>query len=275
MKPAPFDYARPATLDEACRLSAAPGAMPLAGGQSLVPLMALRKARPARVVDLGGLAALRGIAVADDGSVRIGALVTHAALQDWDAAGPVANFVRKVAGGIGFRSVRNLGTIGGSLAHADPRADWICALLALGGEVEVAGPHGARRVPVADFVLGPSRTALAPGELIGAVMIPAAAPTLTLAFDKLRPKVGAFAELLTAAAFDPATGRARVSLAAAGARPCLLPALGAALARGEAGERCAIEAGLAADTTLDPIDRRRAAALIARNLRRLGGDHAS
>lgn len=280
MKPAPFEYVRPASLAEACRLAAEPGAAPLAGGQSLVPLMALRKAAPARVVDLGGLADLARIEVSAEGAVRIGALVTHAALQDWGAAGPLAALVRKVAGGIGFRSVRNLGTIGGSLAHADPRADWVAALLALGAAVEVAGPGGARAIALEEFVLGPNRTTLDTGELVVAVVVPATSAGLAVAFAKLRPKVGAFAELLTAAACDPATGLARVSLSAAGTAPRLLTAVSERLRDGgldfaRAADRAEIEADLAAGTCLDAVDRRRAAVMVTRNLRCLGDRHAS
>lgn len=283
MKPAPFDYVRPASLSEACRLRAEPGAAALAGGQSLVPLMALRKAQPSRIVDLGGLGALRQIETAASGETRIGALITHAALEDWEAPGPLPAFLREVARGIAFRSVRNLGTIGGSLAHADPRADWLCALIALSARVEMTGPDGARVLAVEDFIEGPGQTALDADALVTAALIPETSQALICVHAKLRPKVGAFADLLTAAAFDPATGLARVSLGGAAVTPRALPALSEALLRGglawaSAVTRAKIEAALASEAgldALDAVDRRRAAALIERCLHRLGERHAA
>ncbi|TAN10341.1 MAG: carbon monoxide dehydrogenase [Rhizobiaceae bacterium] len=202
MKPSAFRYERPASLDALFDLLSGPGDKAvLAGGQSLIPAMNFRMARPALVVDLAGIPELREI-VREDGAIRIGATVTHAQLEDGAAPGPVQSFLRRVAGGIAFRAIRNRGTIGGSLAHADPAADWLTALSCMQAEVEIANKSGRRRVAMEAFVLGPMTTALGDGEIITAVVLPDPGET-AFGWHKAVRKSGEFAEALAAVRLAP------------------------------------------------------------------------
>lgn len=162
-----FAYAKPASLADAVRAAGDPGAKLLAGGQSLLAVMKLGLAAPRSLVDLAGLAELRGIAVSG-GVVRIGAMSTHAAVAGSTEVAAAIPALAALARGIGDRQVRNRGTIGGSLAHNDPAADYPAAVLALGATV-----HTDRRAIAADdFFKGLFQTALADGELITAVSFP-------------------------------------------------------------------------------------------------------
>src|SRR5689334_8868907 len=147
MYPASFEYHRPTTLDEALGLLARYGedAKALAGGQSLLPAMKLRLAEPTALIDLGGLNDLRAIQ-ATGGGFTLGAMTTHYAIESSEALQAGCPLLSETAAQIGDVQVRNRGTIGGSLVHADPAADWPAALLALEGEVEIVGPNGARTV---------------------------------------------------------------------------------------------------------------------------------
>ena len=171
MIPASFDYERASSLDEALSLLAAGGedARPLAGGHSLLPLMRLRLARPSLLVDIGGIDELRG--VRDDGdSVTIGALTTHHEVAG--AAALTGGLLAKVAEGIGDPQVRHRGTLGGSVAHADPASDLPAALLALDAEITLAGRGGTRSVAAADFFVGPFMSAADDGEIVTGVRVP-------------------------------------------------------------------------------------------------------
>ena len=145
MKAAAFDYARPATAAAACQLLAAAGGMAklVAGGQSLGPMLNLRLAQPASLVDLTALDAFAS--VRDEGAALfIGAGVTHAAIEDGRAADPSNGLMPEVAANIAYRAVRNRGTIGGSLAHADPAADWVSTMRVLDAVYLIEGRHGQR-----------------------------------------------------------------------------------------------------------------------------------
>src|SRR5438105_1310278 len=152
MYPANFDYARPATVDEAIALLARHGdaAKILAGGHSLIPAMKLRLARPDVVVDIGRIAGLSYIREAG-GHLAIGAMTTHAEIEASDLLKQKSPLLPETASHIGDVQVRNKGTIGGSLVHADPAADYPAAVLALDAEVVLTGPRGARTVRAADF----------------------------------------------------------------------------------------------------------------------------
>lgn len=222
MKPAAFGYVRAASVEDAIGHLVAGGgdAIALAGGQSLVPMMNLRLARPEILVDIGGLAELRA-AAPDGDALRIGALVTHAAIEDGGVEDATGGFMKHVAGTIAYRAVRNAGTIGGSLAHADPAADWPAALLALGAEVELTGPRGARRVAIDDFLVGPFETARAADELLTAVIVPRHAAGTRWAYVKVNRKAGEFAEALGIAIREPERGL-RVVVGATPTRPVLI-----------------------------------------------------
>jgi carbon-monoxide dehydrogenase medium subunit len=164
MKAAPFEHARPASLTEAISLLAtrADTTRVLAGGQSLGPMLNLRLAQPRLLVQVDRLPELAGVA-ADADAVTIGACVTHAAIADGRVPDVGGNVLARVADNIAYRAVRNRGTIGGSLCHADPAADWVTVLSALDAIAVLQGPGGARSVPVTEFVQGAFRTALTPG----------------------------------------------------------------------------------------------------------------
>ncbi|MEX0923373.1 MAG: xanthine dehydrogenase family protein subunit M [Rhodovibrionaceae bacterium] len=193
MKPAPFDYAAPDSLEEALTLLADYGedARPLAGGQSLVPMLALRLARPSALIDLNRIAALSGIAV-EGAALRIGAMTRQAALL---ASGEVARhapLLRQALQLVGHPPTRARGTIGGSLSHADPAAELPAALLTLDAEIVIQGPAGERRVPAAEFCFGPFETAVQPGEILTEVRIPLHGPSGS-AFLEISPREGDFA----------------------------------------------------------------------------------
>src|SRR5262245_61563170 len=154
MKPAAFDYVRPSTVAEAlAALASTPGARVLAGGQTLGPMLNLRLAQPPLLVDITRIGELAAVTEEKD-AVTVGATVTHAAIEDGRVPDPAGGFLSRVARGIAYRAVRTRGTIGGSLAHADPSADWLTCLTALRAEVVIAGPTGSRRVPLSGFVRG-------------------------------------------------------------------------------------------------------------------------
>lgn len=219
MKPAPFRIVRPSTLAEAVGLLASgAGAKAMAGGQSLGPMLNLRLATPDLVVDLTGIDALR-TAREEEGQVVYGALVTHSDVEDGRAPDVGENILRRVAAGIAYRAVRNRGTMGGSLAHADPAADWVNALSALGAGVEIEGPAGARRLALSDFITGALATALRPGEILAAVRVPKVPASARFGYVKHCRKVGEFAHAVGAVLVDPAAGTARALMGALDAPP--------------------------------------------------------
>ena len=231
MKPAPFAYTRPASLDEAIRLLAESGgnARPLAGGQSLVPMLNLRLAPTERIVDLAGIAALRQV---EDkgGSILYGALTPHASFEDGTVPDASNGLMRHVAARFAFRAVRNRGTIGGALALADPAADWLPTVIALGARLHVAGPEGARVVPAEEFVLGPYFTALGEGEILTGVEVPKLGAKARWGYSKVTQKIGEYAESMAIAVID---GQAtRIVLGAADGAPIVLAGLAARLRDG-------------------------------------------
>jgi carbon-monoxide dehydrogenase medium subunit len=174
MKPPPFEYAAPATLDEAVGLLAEHAeAEPrvLAGGQSLIPLMNFRLAKPGFLIDLRNVAGLTGIR--REGEVlAIGAMTTMSELERSPEVAMAAPLLAEAIGLIAHTPVRNRGTIGGSLAHADPAAELPAVALASDAELVAAGPGGTRRIPAAEFLRGPFSTALAPDEILTEVRLP-------------------------------------------------------------------------------------------------------
>lgn len=165
-----FEYFAPTTLTEAFGLLADPGAKALAGGMSLVPMMKLRMAAPEKLVDLRGIAELHSIRESG-GVLDIGAMVTHYELESAPLVRSKCPLLAASAAAIGDVQIRNSGTLGGSVAHADPAADYPAALLALEAKVRVAGPNGERVLTFEDFVLDPFTTLLEPGELVTGVLV--------------------------------------------------------------------------------------------------------
>ena len=175
MKPAPFRYAHAASLADAIALLAAvPGETKvLAGGQSLVPMLNMRLVRPAVLVDLNGLRELTGITPTTDGGLRIGALTRHSELAALPVVIERAPLLAEAARHVGHAAIRNQGTLGGSLAHADPAAELPAALLALDARVQITGPRGPREVAADAFFRGLLATALGPDEILTAIEVPA------------------------------------------------------------------------------------------------------
>lgn len=231
MKAAAFDYHRAESVDHALALLREHGgrAKLMSGGQSLGPMLNLRLARPAVVVDISAVPALRQVSE-QDGRVRVGAAVTHAEIEDGRHAALRGHPLQRVAGGIAYRAVRNRGTVGGSLAHADPAADWVLAMTALGADIELAGAGGSRRVAAQDFMQGAYATAVAEDELIAAVHVPCGGADARWGYYKFCRKTGEFAEASCAAWFDPASRTARIAVGALDGAPRLLPGLAAAVA---------------------------------------------
>ncbi|WP_160120619.1 FAD binding domain-containing protein [Rhodovarius lipocyclicus] len=195
MKPVAFDYAPAETLAGALAALAAPGAKPLSGGQSLAPTMNLRLVRPATLVDVKPLPGLRDALETPTG-LRLGAAITHAEIEDGAVPDVTCGFLAHVARGIAYRAVRNRGTIGGSLCHADPAADWPSCMAALNATMIVAGQGGERRIPAREWMRAPFVTALAAGEILLAVEIPRLPPGSRWGYAKINRKVGEFAKAL-------------------------------------------------------------------------------
>jgi carbon-monoxide dehydrogenase medium subunit len=193
MYAAPFEYHAPSTLAEALALIGQHGedAKVIAGSQSLVPLMKLRLATPKHVVDLRKVPGMSGVWVSGD-TLQIGALTTHRQIEANAEVRARAPMMAEAAGLIGDAQVRNLGTIGGSLAHADPAADWPAVTLALDASVQIAGKKGERTLKIEQLIVGPLTTALEPGEILTQVRVPAAARSGS-AYEKVPHPASRFA----------------------------------------------------------------------------------
>ena len=182
---AEFEYRKAGSIAEAVQLLADnPDAKILAGGHSLIPLMRFRLARPETVIDIGGIAGLKGVTVSD-GTIRIGALTTHAEIANSAEVEHANGLLAEAARGIGDPAVRNRGTIGGNLAHADPSSDWGTVLTALGASVHVQGPSGSRTVDASDFIEDAFATALADNEIITTITVPTLAANQRAEYAKM------------------------------------------------------------------------------------------
>jgi carbon-monoxide dehydrogenase medium subunit len=222
MKPAAFELVRAGTLSEATKilLEAQGNARVVAGAQSLGPMLNLRLVQPRILVDITGIAELTE--TADDAdALTLGACITTANIEDGHLPGRALQALPAVAARIAYRAVRNRGTIGGSLCHADPAADWVSALCALGAECVIAGAHAARRLAVEQFVTGAFETALAPGELLQAIRIPRPSPRARWGYHKLCRKAGEFAFAIGAVLDDRERGSFRLVIGATRGRPLL------------------------------------------------------
>jgi carbon-monoxide dehydrogenase medium subunit len=220
VKPVRFDYARPADTASAIALAARDDVVAkyIAGGQSLGPMLNLRLAQPDLLIDLSGIEALTAVEQTADALV-IGACITHADIEDGRVGDLNGGVLRGVARGIAYRAVRNRGTIGGSIAHADPAADWIACLAALGASLQLRGPSGARALPVADVMVRAFETTLMPGELIEAVVVPLISRRARFGFYKLARKTGEFAHAMAAVLLDPERAVCRAAIGATESRP--------------------------------------------------------
>ncbi len=209
MKPAPFRYHAPKTIEEAVALLAevAPqDGRVLAGGQSLVPTMAFRLARPSHLIDINGVAALTRLAV-DGDKLCIGACVRHEAFHRPVVDGPLGRLLSAVVRHIAHYPIRTRGTFCGSIAHADPASEWCTVAAALGAEMVARSVRGTRVIPAQDFFAGIMSTALAEDELLAEVRLPLLPPDTRFGFYEFNRRAGDFAIAMTLAAYRVKDGR--------------------------------------------------------------------
>jgi len=282
VKAAPFAYQRAASLADAVRACgiAEAGVKIMGGSQSLGPMLNMRLVRAAMLVDVSGAQELQRVE-RRDGSLFIGGALTHAAIEDGalDAAlgtdaAPLARMLRYIAGTIAYRAVRNLGTLAGSLAHADPAADWVLAMAALDAQLQCVSASGTRQVAATQFMSGAFTTALAEGELLAGVLVPLYSADMRWGYYKFCRKAGEFAEASCAAVFDPQSSTARIVIGALDGAPASLPGLAAQVARHGAGalsDGAVKEAVSQAAQTKDEVDRRLIAAAVKRAVRQALG----
>jgi carbon-monoxide dehydrogenase medium subunit len=220
MYPAPFEYVAPGSLDEATALLAEHGdaAKVLSGGQSLIPLLKLRFAAPELLVDINRIEGLDTLAE-DGGTLRIGALVRHKTCERSELLRDRYPVLSQAAAQISDPIVRNLGTVCGSVAHADPQGDWGSALMAAGAEVVARSSQGERTLPLTELFQGPFTTALEPTEVVTEVRVPAPGPRSGGAYLKLERRVGDYATAAVGVQLtfdDGKVGRAGIALTGVG-----------------------------------------------------------
>jgi len=226
MKAARFAYLRPRSLSEALTaLAGQDGSSRLvAGSQSLGPMLNLRLVRPERLIDISALPELRGVSE-HEGMLRVGAALTHSEIEDGVPQALRDHPWRRVAGTIAYRSVRNRGTLGGSLAHADPAADWVLAAWACDAQVELGRATGTRRVPMHQFMQAAYTTVVEPDEMVLALRIPLSIAQAGWGYYKVCRKIGDFAEASCAVVVDDNRGVSRVAIGALDGPPVLLDSL--------------------------------------------------
>lgn len=258
MKPVRFDYTCPGDIAGALKIARSKSSSKfIAGGQSLGPLLNLRLVQPELLIDITGIEELKQIEEGSDG-VTIGSCVTHADIEDGRVPDVTGGRLRAVAANIAYRAVRNRGTIGGSLAHADPAADWITTLTALGAEAVVRSGRGERRVPVETLMTGVFETELATDELLSAIRIERLSRTARWGYYKYCRKTGELAQAIAAYLYDPDRSVCRAVIGAAGGPPIVFGKAGALFSNGVAGEgsvdRAAVSQTLAARGMTDRVE---------------------
>lgn len=261
MKPAAFDYVRPKDIAEALSLLAddTRSIKIMAGGQSLGPMLNMRLVQPDVVMDITAIAELRTVA---DGaaSIRVGAGVTHADFEDGRVPDISRGALPFVARGIAYRAVRNRGTIGGSLTHADPSADWVSMMSAMGASVVVRSASGSRSLKVEDYMIGALTADLAAGEMLTAVEIPKLGPRARWGFYKFCRKTGEFAHAIGAFVIDPDNGLCRAVIGATESRPLVVADARHLIGDGvskpllQSFDAVAVEAALVASGMTDTLD---------------------
>ena len=265
MLPARFEYDRPETLEEALELLAQHGedAKVLAGGQSLIPLMKLRFAEPGRLIDVNRIPGLDGIEERD-GSLRIGTLVRHNQLAGSEVIKERYPTIAIAAPMISDPIVRNLGTIGGSLAHADPSGDLGSVMIALGATIVARSTDGEREIPAAELAEGPFQSALGPTDLLTEIRVPAPPSRSGGTYLKMERKVGDFATVAAAIFLtleNGSIGSAGIGLTSVGLTNVRAEAAESSLAGASPGEDAFAEAGrLAAEASEPATDVRGSAA---------------
>jgi aerobic carbon-monoxide dehydrogenase medium subunit len=271
VKPAPFAYHAPTSVAQAAamlgKLAAADGRI-LAGGQSLVPTMAFRLARPAHLIDINGIAALERLAV-EDGRLSIGACVRHAAFHRPAVARPLGALLTVVVRHIAHYPIRLRGTFCGSLAHADPASEWCLVAATLGAEMTAMSTRGTRTILAADFFTGIMTTALGEDELLTAARLPLLAPDTRFGFCEFSRRVGDYALAMALATFRVEGGviiDPRLGVGGAEASPRRIPEAETALA-GRPPEAAVLRAAAeAAADAIDPLEDIQADAAYRRDL---------
>jgi carbon-monoxide dehydrogenase medium subunit len=223
MKAAAFAYERPSDLKTALALTAETDGSSkiIAGGQSLGPMLNFRLVEPDMIIDIAGLSELKQ-AERNGDELVIGACITHGDIEDGRIPDVTRGAMQRVASAIAYRAVRNRGTIAGSLCHADPAADWVSALSALGATVMLRSLAGARNLAIEKFVTGALESALRPGEIVEAVRVPVMAPSARWGYVKACRKPGEFAHAIAAVVIDPEAATARAVIGAVEAAPVVL-----------------------------------------------------
>jgi aerobic carbon-monoxide dehydrogenase medium subunit len=256
MFPAAFDYRAPKTLDEALQLLKERGddAKVMAGGQSLIPLLKLRFAQPALIVDIGRVPGLDGIKK-QDGHVTIGALVRHVDVERSKELAGWLPIMGEAVHWIADPLVRNRGTVVGSVCHADPQGDWGSVMLALGADIVARSASGERVIHAADFFTGPFTTALKPDEVATEIRIPIPAGAAGGAYNKLERKVGDFATVAVAVQVelkDGKVGKAGIGMTSVGATNLKATAAEKALAGKDPTDSAIAEAAKLAASAAEP-----------------------
>ena len=262
VKPAPFAYKKARSTEEAVALLGEHSdARLLAGGQSLIATLNMRLSAPALLIDINGIGGLDGI-THKAGTIEIGALTRHAAAERSDTIAQHAPLIARAMPHIGHAAIRNRGTVGGSIAYADPAAELPACLLALGGEVVATGPNGTRLIAADDFFKGLFETALRPQEIVTAIRVPAARPGSRCGFAELARRHGDYA-MVGLAASARAAGRGfasvRLGFFGVGATSLRAKRAEALLERGD------LDAAVAA-LDLEPLDDVQATAAVKKHL---------
>lgn len=262
MKPAAFEYHRPKSLQEAASLMAGAPAFAkiLAGGQSLGPMLNLRLAQPDALIDVTGLDELKAV-TEEHAHLRIGACVTHADIEDGRVVDVTLGLMPHVARNIAYRAIRNRGTLGGSLAHADPAADWLSALPLIAAQTVIWAPAGRRVIAVEDLMTSSFATVLAGDEIIEEIIIPKLSPRARWGFQKFSRKAGEFAHAIGGVLHDPERHVFRAVIGAIDAAPIVVADAnilfpdGFGLGLGARVDRGAVEALFDERGLTDPYDR--------------------
>ncbi|HEC10972.1 MAG TPA: xanthine dehydrogenase family protein subunit M [Acidimicrobiales bacterium] len=255
MKPAAFTYHRAESVEHAVSLLGELGedAKVIAGGQSLVALMNMRLARPSALVDVSGVRGLHHMVLEPSGELRIGALVTHAAIEDYPLVIPGFEILPKAAALVGHWPIRTRGTFGGSIAHADPTSEWCLVAVLHGARMVIEGPGGSRTLGSEDFFGGPFMTDLGHDELLTEVVL--TEPRERSAIREFARRAGDFAIVSAAVAYDIVNGRmsgARVALGGVASVAVRAPAAEAELEGAEATPEVFARASRAAAEDLQP-----------------------
>jgi carbon-monoxide dehydrogenase medium subunit len=262
VKPVNFDYARPGEVGAALQLIADQSMTVkiVAGSQSLGPMLNMRLVQPDLLVDITGIEELRRFDERPD-EIILGACITHADIEDVRVPDVTRGALPHVAQGIAYRAVRNRGTIGGSLTHADPAADWVSILAALGAKVVLRGPAGERTIPVEDYMLGALEADLGPGEMLVSVKVPKLSRSARWGYYKSCRKTGEFASAIGSFLADPDRGVIRAVIGATESRPIVVTEAHNILGDGRAERLNAAFDGHAVNEVIeaagmaDPLDR--------------------